>query len=66
MNFILTKNVILLIVKFVNMPYNNIAKSVFLPTKYFIIYPRTKPEDIKNGEKIKPENKAALSDEDPA
>lgn len=38
-NFILTKNSILLIAKFDNMPYNNFAESVFWYTKYFIIYP---------------------------
>lgn len=38
-NFILTKNNILLIAKFGNMPYNNFAESVFWYTKYFIIYP---------------------------
>ena len=38
-NFILTKNSILLIAKFDNMPYNNFEESVFWYTKYFIIYP---------------------------
>ena len=51
MHFILTTNVILFIAKNVNMPYNNFAESVFWYTKYLIIYPQIKSEDIKMAKK---------------